>query len=252
MAWQRFALTFFGILVGAGAAWLVAARCESGAKATFLAASAGGALLGYIGYRLATEPDNSFLRKLAMLALSPLVFPAVLSLVVLLVSLVVIVLAIVTPIGFVQRQTHEAKLRKRMKSKNRYISLRNARRFLEAGRGTLIAEIFLPGGCNRVWFTENDLSQKGMTALTNDDLIALLAGEERPFNSLLKDEYLNEETGKALLTRIPPHWVNSGRLKRMFPHAAIAEAVCLASVVQSQADSQDLGTSLITASRGNQ
>ncbi len=70
----------------------------------------------------------------------------------------------------------------------------------------------LKGRCYRIWFTEDDLSQKGMTTLTNDDLIDLLSGEERPFNSLLKDKYLNEQTGKALLTRIPPGWVNSAAI----------------------------------------
>lgn len=228
MARQRYALTLFGILVGAGAVWLVAASCGSGPIAASLAIAAGGSFLGYIGYRLAREPDSSFMRKLATLALSPLVFPLMLSLVLLLVPLVVLVLAIVTPIGFVQLQIHDAKLRKRMKSKNRYIALRDARRFLEAGRGALIAEIVLPGGCNRVWYSEDDLSKQGMTELTKDDVEAFLAGEERPFNSLLNDTYLNEETGKALLTRIPPRWALSGRLKRMFPHATIVRAVRLA------------------------
>lgn len=174
MAWQRYALTLFGILVGAGEAWLAAASCGVGATTRFLAASAGGAFAGYVGYRLATEPDNSFLQKSALITISPLLVGAFFSLLLLLIPFFGIVLAIVAPIGFVQRQIYEGKLRKRMKSKNRCISLRDARRFLEAGRGTLIAETGLKGGYYRVWFTEDDLSQKGMTALTNDDLIALL------------------------------------------------------------------------------
>lgn len=219
---QKVALFSFGLCFGAGVGLFGARVIDAGAIGTMLAATVGSCLWAWIGYRISGEPNASLMNKLAGMVLMPLALPGIVLGLLLVFG---IALAVLPPIGVVQFHVQEGRLRRRMKAKGRFVSMRDVRRFLEAGRGTLIAEIGLKGGCYRIWFTEEDLSEKGMLALSNDDLIALLSGEERPFNSLVVNEYLNDEKGTALLTRTPPRWATSGRLERMYPFVSVAKVV---------------------------
>lgn len=219
---QKLIATCFGALVGGCVAFAGASQIGASPIATALAVAVFSVLWGCIGFQIMRKQPGTFAKKLVMIALAPLAASSGFAVLVLVLCPICAIFAITAPFAFARFQAKEAKFRKRMKANNRYISIRDASRFLEAGRGTLIEEF---GLCHRIWFTEDDLTQKGMTQLSRDDIIALLHGEERTFNSLLWNEYLNEDAGKAFLTGFPARWKRSGRLQWLFPYVPVVQAV---------------------------
>lgn len=113
---------------------------------------------------------------------------------------------------------------KSMKSKGRFIALLELEPRLIAGKGTLIEEMGNKGPY-RIWWTEDDLFSLGSPVSTQEEFVSVLTGKEHEFNSRCLREYFDEETGKAMLTPIPPRHAVSGRLALMFPAARIAKIV---------------------------
>lgn len=219
---QRLIATCFGAFVGGCVAFVGGSKIGASPIVTGLAIAVFSVLWGCIGFQIMRKQPGTFASKLGLIALTPLVIPVGVAVLVLFFCPLCAIFAVTAPFAFARFQAKEAGFRKRMKAKNRYISIRDASRFLEAGRGTLIEEF---GLCHRVWFTEDELSKKGMTQLSDDDIIALLHGEERTSNSLLWNEYLNEDAGKAFLTGFPARWKRSGRLQWLFPYVPVVQAV---------------------------
>jgi hypothetical protein len=65
----------------------------------------------------------------------------------------------------------------------------------------------------------------GSPVSTQEEFISILTGEAHEFNSQCQKEYLDKETGRALLTTIPARHAISGKLAFMFPAARIAKIV---------------------------
>ncbi len=141
---QRLIATCFGAFVGGCVAFAGASKIGASPIVTGLAVVVFSVLWGCIGFRIMREPLGSFAKKLVVIALAPLVMPVGIIFIVAFCA----ILAVSLPFAFARFQAKEAGFRKRMKAKNRYISIRDASRFLEAGRGMLIEEF---GLCHRIW-----------------------------------------------------------------------------------------------------
>ena len=111
-----------------------------------------------------------------------------------------------------------------MKTRNRFTTLDDLRPRLIAGEGTLIEDTGHKGPY-RLWWTEDDLFALGVPASTNEEFFAILTGKEHPFNSRCLNDYLDKESGKALLTSIPPRYAVSGKLARLFPKVKVAKVI---------------------------
>ncbi len=131
-------------------------------------------------------------------------------------------MAVLWPYAAIRLAVAERRFRAAMKSKGRFIILEDLRPRLIAGEGTLIEDMGQKGPY-RLWWTQDDLSTLGSPASTRADFIAIYAGKGHPFNSRCLDEYLDEDTGKALLTSIPARYSSSGKLARMFPRVKTAK-----------------------------
>lgn len=111
-----------------------------------------------------------------------------------------------------------------MKVQGRFITLDDLRPRLDTGTGTLIMQ-WGQKGTYRIWWTEDDLFSLGEPVSARDDFIAVFQGQEHAFNTRCQQQYLDDETGRALLTSIPPRYGRSGKLARMFPRIKVAAVV---------------------------
>src|SRR5262249_20729399 len=118
----------------------------------------------------------------------------------------------------------ERRFRKRMKARDRYLTLDRLRQRLEAGEGTLIRESGVKGPV-RIWWTEDDIPAKGTLVTTDEEYFAVFRGEPHAYNLHCWQEYLAAETGKAILTSIPPRYAAWGKLARMFPKVPVVTVI---------------------------
>ena len=137
---------------------------------------------------------------------------------------ILLFMAVMWPYAAVRGVLAVRRFRSRMKTKNRFATLEDLRPRLMAGEGTLIEDTGQKGPY-RIWWTQGDLFAFGAPASTDEEFISVLTGEEHPFNSRCLKDYLDEETGKALLTSIPPRYAASGKLSRLFPRMKIAKVI---------------------------
>ncbi|HYV37430.1 MAG TPA: hypothetical protein VE988_17120 [Gemmataceae bacterium] len=122
--------------------------------------------------------------------------------------------------GFLQRRRYRQKLR----GAGRLTSVTEIRHRLEVGEGTFIMETGFKG-TYQIWWTEDDLLAKGTPVKTNEEIFAVWEGKPHEFNELLLKDYLDEDSGKAILTDIPPKKARAGRLARAFPRTPSVLAV---------------------------
>jgi hypothetical protein len=116
------------------------------------------------------------------------------------------------------------RFQKKMIENNRYAKLSELSPRLLSGEGTLIEETGRRGPY-RIWWTEDDLFSLGSPVSTKEEVLSILSGEEHEFNARCLKEYLDKETGKALLTPIPARDAKSGKLAKKYPSVKIAKIV---------------------------
>lgn len=214
-------LTIYGICVGAAYAAVLHTALSNEPISTAVLALVLILLFGSLGYGAAKNSEFSNIQSLAFTPLFPiLLLGAAIGMVVVLLGLVVLL-----PFFAVEEIRRVRRFRNEMKSKGRFVTLTDLRPRLNAGEGTLIEETGHKGPYH-IWWTEDDLFSLGKAPSTDEELFAILTRKEtHAFNSLCLKEYLDDETGKALLTSIPPRYVASGRLARLFPDVRIAMLV---------------------------
>lgn len=136
------------------------------------------------------------------------------------VLILVMVLIWVVPIGWLD----ERRFRDRLRVQGRLPRMNELQPKLEAGEGTLMVE--MSKGSRRVWWTPDDVPATGEPVDVEDDeeYVAILSGEkEHAFNTYCLREYLDEETGKALLTPIRP--TTCGQLAKRYPKMRVIGVV---------------------------
>jgi hypothetical protein len=175
---------------------------------------------GFMGWGTSQNEEWSDLQRVAFLVLWPMMM--VIATVGFWLFILILVLAL--PVFVVQAMLAARRFRNRMKSDGRFISLPDLRPKLEAGEGTLIEETGHKGPY-RIWWTEDNLLGKGTPPSADEDFVAIFEGKDNPFNSLCLREYLDSDSGKAMLTPLPARYAQSGRLARMFPRMQIVMLV---------------------------
>lgn len=179
------------------------------------------ALLGFLGWSLVRAEEASNLQLLLAMPLIPFVLVASVFGVLVVLSL----LAVIMPFMMVKQIQHERRYRKRLRTKARFAKLHEIQARLVAGEGTLIDE-GVNKGTIHVWWTADDVGSLGKPVSTNEEYMEILAGKrEHPFNSWCLREYLDAESGKAILTSISGRQVKSGKLARRFPNVPIVKVV---------------------------
>jgi hypothetical protein len=180
---------------------------------------------GVLGWRLAGSSKLSSKQLFLILLFLP-VLPLVFLASMFGMGVFFLLLGVMWPFFALQGQRRERQFRKLMKSKGRFIAANDIHPRLAAGIGTLIMESTMKG-VYRIWWTEDDLSSLGEPVSIEEEVRAIIQGQEHHFNSRCRSEYLDDETGRALLTSIPARYARSGKLARMFPAMKVATVVRL-------------------------
>jgi hypothetical protein len=141
----------------------------------------------------------------------------------------IVVIPLARPVFTLQIVRRERRFRNRMKARGRFITVKEVRPRLDAGGGNLILECGLKG-TYRIWWTEDDLRSLGPPIATREELVAFARGQEHVFNTRCQKEFLDEETGRAILTSIPARWDRSRKLAQMFPQIKTVTVYHLAFV----------------------
>ena len=76
-----------------------------------------------------------------------------------------------------------------------------------------------------MWWTQDDLFALGSPVTTNEEFMDVLTGKEHAFNCQCLQDYLDADTGKALLTSIPARYARTQWLARQYPRAKVAKIV---------------------------
>jgi len=202
--------TIYGMIIGAGYTALLLDLSPDHPVGIVIGGVALSAMLGFFGSTLPRDPSHSNAQLLAVVPLVPFVFCAGL----IGVGAVVPILAVVLPFLAVKGFFRERKFLRQLKSRHRFVTLRRLRPRLEAGEGTLIEEWGLKGPY-RIWWTGEDIRARG-TPLTLDDYRNIMQCKDNAFNAQCVQDYLEPETGRALLTNIRPRAARNGGLQRLF------------------------------------
>lgn len=138
-----------------------------------------------------------------------------------LVGLLIVYLPFLAVAGFIRERWFRRKLR----LTGRFITLRQLRPRLNAGEGTLIEE-WGPKGPYHIWWTDENIMARG-TPPTEHECNEMIGGDgkEQTFNTLCVKDYLEPETGRALLTNMWPLFSNGNRLMRRFPGVPVVKLV---------------------------
>ena len=128
----------------------------------------------------------------------------------------VLMIAVMYPFIALRHMQSQRRFRKMMGSRGRFITGNDLRPKLDEGTGTLVVECHTKGPF-RIWWTDDDLASLGTPLSTREELRAFYEGQEHPFNSRCLREYLDDETGKALLTSLPARHARSEKLASTFP-----------------------------------
>ena len=154
-----------------------------------------------------------------LIPLLPLAIPGIL----IAFGVVFLVIGVMLPFLIAKGFLHERRFRNELKSKNRFVTLRRLRPRLEAGEGTLIEEWGVKGPYH-IWWTGENVTTRG-TPLTEEDFRSIMGGEDHAFNAQCVKEYLELDTGRALLTSISRRVARKDGLKRLFPKVAVVMLV---------------------------
>jgi hypothetical protein len=221
---MRAIFLIYGAAVGAGMATLVHFAVSLHGPATVAVLLALAVPLALSGRSIAKKPGHTNLQRFALIPMIPFAIAAGVVGVGLFLGFFLLVGAVLFPVGWVAWLNHERKLRGDMQSKGRLLPASELRRILEAGEGTVIEEIGhkVPP---RLWWTKDDVSATGSPPVTKEEFISILQGKDHAFNSYCLKEYLDPETGKAFLTRLPRRYVTSGALANTYPRMRVIKAV---------------------------
>lgn len=174
------------------------------------------------GWHLAGSPDGpSVPQTIFAIPVAPFVLLATL----LGIGVFLIPVAVAWPFLWAKQLIRERKHRNALRSQGRFVTVDAVRPMLNAGEGTLIEDTGQKGPY-RIWWTEEDLFDLGQPVSTKDKdaFLAALQGEHT-FNARCLKEYLDDKTGRALLTSIPARYARTGRLAQMFPKMKVAAVV---------------------------
>ena len=220
MSLRRTLFTLYGMGIGLAYVAVLAIVWPLTAAVTVVLAIIVGAIFTYFGNRLPREARMSTWQLLVAIPL----FPFAMLGGMIGIGFVLPVVGIVWSYAAIKAAVAVRQFRMQMKWKNRFATLEDLRPQLIAGKGTVIEETG-PKGPYRLWWTEDDLFALGAHISTDEEFISILTGGEHPFNSRCLRDYLDKETGKALLTSIPPRHAASGKLVRLFPQVKVASVV---------------------------
>jgi hypothetical protein len=219
MTFRRTLFTLYGM--GIGLAYIAAVLAIAWPPSLILTALLGVvvvAMFGYYGNRLPKAAEMSDWQILVAMPLLPFaMFGAMIGF-----AFILLVIVVVWPYAAIRWTVAERRFRVAMKSKSRFVFLDDLRPRLIAGEGTLIEDTGL-NGPYRLWWTEDDLFAFGSPASTREEFISIYEGKGHPFNSRCVSDYLDEDTGKALLTSIPARYAAPGKLARKFPRVRVAK-----------------------------
>jgi hypothetical protein len=159
-------------------------------------------LMTWFAVQIATRPTSNktdrnrcFAVAIVPMALGSLVFVG---------FVVLVLLPIWLPIIFIERCREDRRLRSEMERQGRFARADDLEAKLAAGHGTLI-EAWGSNGVERIWYTDDDVRAQGSPAKDWDDLFdAWKAGHDHAFNASCRQQYLDRNSGKAVLTTISP------------------------------------------------
>jgi len=220
MTLRRILFTLYGTAIGMVYVAVLANAWPLSALLTAIISIAVVAAFSYFGNRLPKAAEMSNWQVLVAVPLFPLAMLGGL----IGIGFFLLFAAVVWPYVAVRWVAAERRFRKQMKTMNRFATFQDLRPRLIAGEGTLIADTGQKGPY-RIWWTQDDLSVLGSPASTREDFISIYEGKGHPFNSRCLKDYLDEETGKALLTSIPARYATSGQLARLFPQVKVAKVI---------------------------
>jgi hypothetical protein len=221
MTVRRWFLAAYGVLVGLAFAAVIrnAAGVTSPVAIAAWIAALGG-VFGLLGWALAGSPDwPSTWRIVVALPLAPFALAGGL----LGLGVVLVPVAAMWPFLRVRHAVRERKYLNALRSQGRFVTADDLRPRLDAGLGTLIVDTGQKGP-HRVWWTEDDLLGLGNPVSTKEEFFAALKGEHA-FNARCLTEYLEDKTGKALLTSMRTGDFRGERLGRTFPKAKVVTVV---------------------------
>jgi hypothetical protein len=170
-------------------------------------------VFGLMGFCLGLEVslENADRKQWLFALLFPVVYlPWLLAGTVYLAVLLVFGLPVIMFLGYMD----ERRFVHRMQATGRYMIGLDLQTRLHAGQGTLIAEMG-PKGPRRIWWTEEDILAKGRPISTNDELLAVWKGDPHLFNAQCYRDYVDPESGRALLTAIPGRQVRADRFANL-------------------------------------
>ena len=220
---RKYLLAAYGILVGlAFAAGILNGTgvTNSVAVAAWIVGLAAG--FGFLGWRLARSPKSlSIPQIILVIPLMPFMFLAVLMGL----GAILVPVAVMWPFLRTKHLIHERRHRNALRSQGRFSTVDALRSKLDAGEGTLIEDTGQKGPYH-IWWTEDDLFDLGKPVSTKDkDAFLAALREEHAFNARCLKEYLDDKTGRALLTSIPARYARTGRLAQMLPRMKVAAVV---------------------------
>jgi len=158
-------------------------------------------------------------KRRALIPLMPLAVPGVLIAFAAIFLIIAVCLPFLAVKGFFRQRTFVTQL----KSKDRFVTLSHLRPKLEVGEGTLIEEWGVKGPY-RIWWTSENVAARG-TPPTDEDFRSIMGGKDHVFNDQCVKDYLEPDTGRAILTDIKPRVSRNGGLKTLFPGVQVVMLV---------------------------
>jgi hypothetical protein len=179
------------------------------------------AVFSFFGWRLPRSPESPRIAQMIVLIpLAPFALLAGLLGLTLVVGVMLVPVTIMWPFWRAKYAIQERRRRNALAGRGRFITVDALRPSLDAGKGTLIVDA-AGKGPYRVWWTEDDLFSLGKPVSSREDCIAAFKGEHA-FNARCLAEYLDDNTGRALLTPMETRDFRGARLTRLFPQTKVA------------------------------
>ena len=178
-------------------------------------------MFGLFGWSVAGSPDwPGNWRILILIPLAPFAF---LGSLLAITVFVVPIAAALWPFFRAKQIMRERSRRNALAAQGRFATIDTLRPKLDAGTGSLIVDTGEKEPY-RVWWTEDDLFDLGKPVSTKDEFIAAFRGEHA-FNARCLTEYLDDKTGKALLTSMTTRDWHGEQLTRTFPQMRVAAVI---------------------------
>ena len=210
----------YGVAVGGGYVAVVHLTAPDFRAGIFFWGLVIPACFGFIARRAANNSEWSDVQRFVLIPMIPVsILGACFG-----IAVIFMIVAVIWPITLVRAIKQERAFRSLMKSKGRILDAVDLRQRLEVGEGSLIEETGHKGSYH-VWWTDENVLEKGSPLSTDEDFLDVLQGKDHPFNSQCLKEYLDPDTGKAFLTSLPPKKVKSSKFIRMYPRMTIVMVV---------------------------